>query len=75
MQCFRRYEKSECQTLSLHVEKNQLFYHWSSLKKKLGELVVIEEFKNCLPDFIFKIFYQAEALANEFVLTQSFFSA
>lgn len=82
-QRFRRYKKSEQQTyVEFAREKEMLFDRWCSSKKvdnreKLRDLMLVEDFKNCLPDAVStylneqkaETLREAAVLADEYVLT------
>lgn len=82
-QKFRRYKKAESQTyVEFGREKTVLFDRWCSAQEvknleQLRDLILMEEFKNCLPDKIATYLNEqkvtnvldAAVLADEYVLT------
>lgn len=86
-QRFRRCEKTEHQTyIEFAREKEALFDRWCSSSEvdsraKLRALILVEEFKNCLPDVVATYLnehkvdslHEAAVLADEFVLTHRIF--
>lgn len=87
-QRFRRFRKTEHQTyVEFAHEKEALFDRWCSSREidsreKIRALVLVEEFKNCLPDAVatylnehkVESLQEAAVLADKFVLTHRVFS-